>query len=1333
MGLDLLTTAETISGDTEQAQVCVFPASLEQSRYWILQQLEPASTASNMAIAFRLEGLVDDAIVERCIRELTLRHEALRTVFRIIDGELSQVIGDEPRFSFRISDLRSLAADEARDRAEALIHEHSEVRIDLAAGPVFFVHLIHLTEQDHFLAFTIHHIACDGWSNGVLVRDFAEMYAGFREDRPAALPPLPFQFADFTVWQQQWQDSEEAAAALAFWREHIRRDMPAVDLPTDRPRSASKSGPGQIESLLLSPELNAKLRAYCRQNDATMHQVLLAAFEGVLSRYADQTEFLLGSTIANRTQAGMEHVVGRFAHPQVILADVQGDPSFRDLVRRVAEWSAKSYAHQDLPFSRLMEAFQLDQSGAGSQFLQVYFVYQKAFMQPQQAGALRIVPRPSVSGGVNFDLLVSVVERTEGPRLQMEYNTALFDGSRIRRLIEMYARVLEAAMDADMLRVSEFPLLAPEEKASHAIPAASSMPVRSGSHTLLSWLEEHAAADGEGTAIVSGRQPVSWLALRRRSRELAAAIRKLGVEAGQVVALHLEQTVETTAAAWALLKIGAIVLPIPQGISEAEWKLIVLELRPALSLSHAAIAEKLSELTSFEKLRKTEPAGAAAASHVSPSPSQTAWLNIRTDPSGHYGITAVSHQATLQSILGAACALDLRPRDPVLVWPGQASSCESWTDLLLPLLAGAVTVHSNGVSAPHLQALLDEEQVAFVFAAPSEFAEWTAGGWQGDRRVHLVCRGAGTSAANLQRLAHFPGKTDVLHSSPFTAGPFAISHFRVSCDPHSAGFDGRLLPLGGQQLMVIERSGSPAPYGVTGELAVRSANPDGTVVRTGYLARACPEGGWKLGDLASRTVRHHGYRLRLGDLESLLLRNPEIATAEAALLRGPGNRPLLTAYVSGRAGQKPDLQAAAARLKKQAPAHLSVAELIAVETIPRQIDGSANFSALPRPGAAHPLRSAASGEAVAPRDELETKLVRIWEEVLGVQGIGIRNSFFSLGGYSLMIVRLFARMNKALGTSLPITTIFNAPTVEQLAALLRGNVAYSWLVPVQPRGTQPPFFLIHSYLIYDGLRSALGEDRPFYGLRELDRDDEMTVERRAGAYVQEIRSVQPGGPYYLGGWCAAGPLAVETARQLAEAGESVAMVVLFDSWRPGYAAELAQAQAGDPLMRRRAVLSRKYRFHRMNLKRLSAPEQAKYFWTIFKAKLRSSRDRIFVRHWGAAQRVCTRFGFPLPPFMHNVSRKTLDSAKDYKGQPYSGSITLIRATDAPYFPQAEPACGWNSVAQGGVEVLFAPGTHESMFLEPNLSALGEILESCFQKAAAKSAEPGPSLTLPGKG
>ncbi len=1339
MGLDLLTTVvDTGIPDTGEAQVCVFPASQEQSRYWILDQLDGASTASNMAIAFRLEGMADDALIERSIRELTLRHEALRTNFRMIDGELSQIISDEPRFALSISDLRSLAPAAAGDRAESLIREHGRVHIDLAQGPVFFVHLIHVTDQEHFLAFTIHHIACDGWSNGILVRDFAEIHAALSENREPKLPALPFQFADFTVWQQEWLETDEAAAALAFWREHIRRSLPAIDLPTDHPRSASKSAPGDIESLLLPPELTAKLKAYCRRNDSTMHQVLLAAFQGLISRYTGQHEFLLGSTIANRTQPGMENVVGRFANPQVILADVHGNPEYRELLRRVADWSAKSYAHQDLPFSRLMEAFQLDQSGATSQFLQVYFVYQKAFMQPQEAGNLKISPRPSVSGGVNFDLLVSVVERAEGPRLQIEYNTALFEKARIRRLIEMYSRILEAVMDADSLRVSEFPLLAPGEKNAIEISGLNPLRVDTGAHSIPSWIAQWMAAHGSDTVIVTGNRRVNWRSLEARSREFVRGLKTLGVKAGQTIALRMEPTPDTAAAALAVLRMGGVVLPIPQTTAVEEWNLILLDLQPAFSLGQQAAAEKFSTLTSFEHLSKAaaEAPNTSETELFSPLPAHPAWLNVQADITGHYRVTAVSHQATLQSMLGALSALDMRQGDAVVVWPAHGSA-QAWTDLLLPLLGGALTVHPNGTSARHLQALLNSEQATFAFATPGEFAALAAGGWKGDRRLHLVCRGIGTTAANLKRLARFPGKIDVLYSSPFTAGPFAVAPLKISADRATTSLESRLLPLAGQQLIVLEPSGSPVPFGIPGELAVRQSSHTGAGARTGYLARSFPDRGFELLGLADRTVRLHGYRLRLSELENYLYEIPGIATAEAILLRGAGNDPLLAAYITGapstrhagtghaaidhsgngHAGAVPSPQAISALLKKEAPGHLSSAEIIAVDSIPRRIDGTANFSTLPRPSASRSASSAPASEMVSPRDELETKLAGIWEEVLGIRGIGIRTSFFSLGGYSLMIVRLFARINKAMGTSLPITTIFNAPTIEQLAGILRGNIVYSPLVPVQTGGTKPPLFMIHSYLVYQGLRSVLGEDRPFYGLRELDGDEEMTIENRAASYVREIRSVQSAGPYYLGGWCAAGPLAVETARQLTEAGERVEMVILFDSWRPGYAAELAAIQAANPHMRRKAVLRRMYRFHQKSLERLSTGEKIKYFWGRGMGKLRSSRSKLYLNHWNIVQRLFTLFGLPLPALMHNVSRNTLEAIKEYKGQPFPGRITLIRASQAAYSPQADPACGWKTLALHGVDVRFAPGDHESMFLEPNLSALGEILNSCLETAA----------------
>ncbi|MBV8674842.1 MAG: hypothetical protein JOZ33_15550 [Acidobacteriaceae bacterium] len=519
-----------------------------------------------------------------------------------------------------------------------------------------------------------------------------------------------------------------------------------------------------------------------------------------------------------------------------------------------------------------------------------------------------------------------------------------------------------------------------------------------------------------------------------------------------------------------------------------------------------------------------------------------------------------------------------------------------------------------------------------------------------------------------------------------------------------------LSPLPGDRLRIVDGSGAPVPFGVPGELVVER---DSAQLKPGYTARYSHPKGFELTGTLSNWVSLHGHRLRLEELEDLLLGESSVATANAVITVDTSGKPVLAAYITGKDGQLPSAVSVRAHLKSAAPPHLSSAEILPVATISYRLDGSVDAASLPVPGSVPQAATEDSGY-IPPRDDLEKTLVSIWESVLGVRPIGIRTNFFTLGGYSLMIVRLFANINRSLSLSLPITTIFNAPTIEQLADIVRGRTLYSPLVPVLTKGSKPPFFLIHSYLLYGGLPKVLGQDQPFYGLRELNQS--MTMPERAVSYAKEIRSVQPRGPYYIGGWCAAGPLAVETARQLIETGDEVGTVVLFDSWRPGYASELAETQKHMPEMTLRARLHRKYRFHRGRFLPLSPTGRMKYAWNVVKLKLHSLRSRLYLRNWAMAQRLFQSLGLSLPAFMHNVSLQTFESIRSYNGKPFPGRITLIRATEAAYIPGAEPGCGWGALAQKGVDVHWAPGNHESMFIEPNLSVVGEIVRETLKKA-----------------
>ena len=1300
--------------------VYVFPASLEQIRYWTLDQLDHSSSASNMAIAARLEGLLNDHLVERAVEALVVRHEALRTTFRIIDGQLSQVISELAQYRFEITDLRTLPDSDRDAAAEVAVEEHSHARASLETGPLFFVRLIHLTDVSHVLALTMHHIVCDGWSNGILIRDFTDIYTALTDDRDPALADLPFQFADFTVWQQNWLESRQATEALQFWSSHIKRDLPAVDLPRDAQRLPQKSYPGRIESVLLPDALTAKLKAYCRTKNATMHQVLLAAFEALISRYSGQEEYLLGSTIANRTQPGMENVVGRFANPQVILADVNGDPSFEELLKRVSDWSAEAYAHQDLPFSRLMEAFQLDQAGATSQFLQVYFVYQKAFMQPQTAPGLKVIPRPSVSGGVNFDLLVSIVERAEGPRLQMEYNTLLFQKERIVGLISMYVRVLEAVMQDDSLRVSDLPLgdsaLASVETGVLEPDRLSAEPSLAPDLSISEWIDQNAETLSDSTAILEGDRTFSWQQVRQRSLMMMETFGAMGVTSGSLVALRIEPNAYAAAAAWALMRMGAIALPIASSANLEEWSRLLSQHRPVLALTSANFSAGAPSLTPYEKLLDL---ATSSVSPLAPKPSATAWFGLSNRSEGSTKVACTHHDTSVQ-MLSAAKALDLSMGDSVLIFPADGST-DAWTDLLLPMVAGATIIYAGDSKATQAASLLNQHQVSYVFTSPTHLLSATRQGWHGDRRINVVVRGGILNAGQIATLAKTPSRLWNLISAAEASGPLAIARVLNTSDLNA--HLPRFTAIGTARLAVFDKHRQIVPAGVEGELGVQEMQSNPSL--TGYLARLAPKNGARdilhpgsleILDTVTRLVRLHGYRLRLSEVEEILWQDDDVADVRATL-SAVEEAPILVAYVVPIAKNSTQFRDIAARFKRTAPGHLATAELVAVEGFHYFADGSVDFSRLPAPGSAVAEQNL-NEDYLAPRDELESSLVGIWEEVLGVKPIGVRSSFFKLGGYSLMIVRLFARINKVLGTALPITTIFNAPTVEQLADIVRGRAYYSSLVPVQPSGNKPPFFMVHSYLLYRGLPAVMGNEYPFYGLREMDTDAEnMTVEERAAAYLDGIRSIQPKGPYYIGGWCAAGPLAVEIARQIIASGESVGFLVLFDSWRPGYAAEVAQSQAGSPEMSLRARLDRKFRFHRKQWRKLTPAQRLRYLTDAVGKKISSVRNRIYLKNWAMAERLRDRFGLQLPHFMHNVSLTTLNSLKEYRGvEPYPGSLTLIRAKEAPYIPGAQEHCGWDAIVKGGVNVLWADGDHESMFLEPHLQKVGELLRVSLTEA-----------------
>lgn len=461
-GLALPQAADNLP--VKEAEVFVMPCSISQQRYWLLEQLSPGNTALSIPLAVQLSGPLDATILERALNAIVERHEVLRTSFELIDGAPKQVIRSEAALKLGVIDLGDVPPEKRQERIEREMIAEAVRPLSLTQAPILRTTLLRLTPEENVLMLTIHHIVGDGWSNGLLVREVGLFYNALRNGKEAHLPALAIHYADYALWQEEWLKSPQFQKQLAYWKETLDGDPPVLDMPTDYPRQMGPDNTAFIESLLLPAQLADDLKRLCIKLDVTLFMVLFATYVTLLYRYTGQTEFMIGTTAANRNRPELEDLIGLFANPLILRPKLSGEITFRQLAVRLRDHALNGFAHQEVPFEMVLEQLQERKTGARKLVIQSHFLYQKAFMEPATYGDLTIRPLRSVSPGSTFELTYGIVERAEGIRLQMEYHTALYKNPTIRRMLRHFQRLLEAAVENPDTPVCELALLTEEER-----------------------------------------------------------------------------------------------------------------------------------------------------------------------------------------------------------------------------------------------------------------------------------------------------------------------------------------------------------------------------------------------------------------------------------------------------------------------------------------------------------------------------------------------------------------------------------------------------------------------------------------------------------------------------------------------------------------------------------------------------------------------------------------------------------------------------------------------------------------------------------------------------
>lgn len=1345
------------------------PLSFAQQRLWFLEQLQPDSPTYNLCSALRLTGPLNVTALERSLATIIRRHEALRTTFTVVDGQPLQVVRppEEEFGRLAVVDLQTLVPAERQVEVQRLMTAEARRPFDLVQGPLLRLSLLRLTPNEHILLVVTHHIVSDGWSEEIFFHEMSLLYNALVAGRPAHLPDLPIQYPDYALWQRRYLQDEVMATQLSYWQQQLGSNRPLLQLPVDHARPPVQTFRGLTYRFHL-PGLGRPLKVLAYRENVTLFMLLLAAFKVLLYRYTGQVDILIGTPVANRTRSEVEKLIGFFVNTLVLRTDLSGNPTFQTLLKRLRQVTLAAYTYQDLPFEQLVEALHPQRDLSRQPLFQVMFVLQETLLDQGALAGLRVEPLPVETETAKFDLTLFIEEQGDELLGWFEYNTDLFEPETIERLATHFQVLLESLVkQGPEQRLLDLPLLTGAERQKLLVEwnnTTAPYPNQTCFHRLF---EAQVQRTPEAVAVICGEERLTYRALDQKANQLAHYLRDLGVGPEAPVGICLHRSTAMMIGLLGVLKAGGAYLPLDPAYPKERLAYMVQDAGVRVLVSQVALGEMFQPgvehivyLDRDQALLAQKPVSPPASEVVAEN---LAYIIYTSGSTGRPKGTMIHHRGLVNYLTWAV--------EAYRVAEGQGSPVHTSigfdltiTSLFLPLLAGRVVeflpeiqdiealslcLHrSTGWSAvkitpAHLEMLRHQ-------LPPAEAAGRTQAFIIGGEALWGEALSFWRQHAPTTRLINEYGPTEtvvgccVYEVQPDDELPVAVPIGR---------------PIANTTLYVLDQQLQPVPIGVSGELYIGgdgvargylnrpeltaekfipdpfSRQPGARLYRTGDLVRYRADGNLEFLGRIDQQVKIRGFRIEPGEIETVLERHPAVHETVVLAQKSEAGQDRLVAYiVPGRPVTAwRDLEnKLGIYLKENLPNYMIPAALVLLEQLPLTINGKIDQEALPIPD----LGRAGAETYVASRDAIELQLVQIWENLLKVHPIGVTDDFFNLGGHSLLAVRLMAQIQRQFGQALPLASLFQGATIENLARLLRRRRQTHLapvLAPIQTAGwsgelfgqpdklslaePQPrlPFFCIHSangsVLSYGELARQLGPAQPFFGLQAIGLEDDRPplerLEEMAAHYAAAIRQTQPTGPYLIGGWSMGGVVAFEIAQQLTRQGQEVALLVLIDSQVPVDPVSPAEKEDDTRLLAEflkdlRSRFTAERPELATNFSQLDS--EARLSYILEEARL---LEHLFPE--GDLSRLHRLF---------QVFKANLRALRQYRPQPYAGRIVLFRATEEESANgTAVTGPDWSRWAEQPVEIHHVPGDHYTMLIDPYVGRLAETLRRYFDQVA----------------
>ncbi|XXY13500.1 amino acid adenylation domain-containing protein [Sorangium sp. So ce216] len=1043
------------------------PASAAQERFWFMHQLEGAHAAYNVSCALRWRGPLDLARLGASIRGIAGRHEALRTTFADVDGQLTQVIHPEIPAPV-IEDLRAWPSHELEGEVRRRVQESVRTPFDLSRGPLMRARLLRCRDDDHAFVLTLHHAISDAWSVGVFMNELSALYAADGDEQQAGLPELPIQYADFAAWQRAMLAGGALAPQLEYWRRQLSGAPPLLELPTDRPRPAVQQRHGASVPIALPSDIHRALLALSRREGVTLFMTLLAAWKVLLHRCTGQDDLLVSTGDATRSSPKLEPLIGCFVNVLVLRTNLGGAPSFLELVQRVREVTLQAYSHRDVPFEQLVRALGAPRDMSYHPLAQVMFILQNAPVSPPVIPGIASAPIPIEGETAQLDVNIQMWEEADGLAGYISYDTSLFDAATITRMRDGWATLLRAALTDPRTPITVLPLLSPEERRRQLVEWNASQTPFPREQCLHHLFAQQARSQPEAVAIWQEGRAVTYAELACMADGLARDLRSRGVGPDVVVGICMERSVPMVAGILGILAAGGAYLPLDPSYPAARLRFMAEDVGLRWIVTERGMRTVVDPLgiEAIELDPASSPARTTAAPEpVEVTPEHLAYLIFTSGSTGEPKAIAVEHRGVVNNVTDLNRRYHVGPSDRVLVLSSSSFDMSVYETLGILAAGGAMVIPTQAQAREPAAwaALVREHGVTVWNSAPAlltmlmDHVEPRPEMWPRSLRVAFL-GGDWIPVSIPDRLRAMTERTEIVCMGGATeASIHSIVYDVQEVDPRWTSIPyGK--PMANQQAFILDVHRQPVPIGVPGELHLGGVGlargyyrrpeqtrmkfipapfPEvegGRLYKTGDRARYWADGTIELLGRLDFQIKYLGYRIELEEIASALEGHPAVKQAVVVVTGDPrhASSQQLVAHVVPNGPRAPEPADLRGFLETALPVHMIPSVFHVLASLPLSVNGKVDRARL----MASTQQAAATTTFAPPRSAVEAMVAMVWAEVLGRSNVGIHDNFFAQGGHSLTAVRIISRLQSFLSIEIALRALFQAPTVAQLAAAL---------------------------------------------------------------------------------------------------------------------------------------------------------------------------------------------------------------------------------------------------------------------------------------------------------